>query len=1072
MLTWNVGSLHERSAELTALMLQEAPHIVLLQEARLPQHLRGPFDANMRNIGYMTAHDNERGLVTVWRRGLNAALLKRTCLPNDEQDPAWRYRDVALQLKSGSRLCIRNVHAPTGSSAGAARADLLRHCSETLPGDLHMVVGDFNQRIVNDHSLYALTPGLPTFRKSADSSWITSIDGALASPLLARDALTTLPRYHGQAQHHPVRIVLATEPLTHGFLRWHRKDKERYRWTPSLCAEFQMALACDIDRAWAIWHHGAGGASDHSDLRKGSPWGSWGGSDTDAAVQTLWKKYRRLSAKGTWEADREAHAALDGIAVLLEESAATRLGKWRDKVGTRTGAASWIKHKMTQESPGVEGFTNAPLSHHDSAEDMAYQLASRWNVAVHTVADDYRGSLSGLTGDGPPTTCQQQYPERRHAGPLDLYFNDIPPLPDLPAWTWNAVLTALSSGAPGLDGWSAKTIKDTDIISQNYLLLLLEEADKGRWPRFWNDARVVAIPKPGSTERRPLTVLSVFYRVWARRAALHLGQWADGWMPTGLHGGRPGVSAADAVWKVSMDFNDAKTSSRTRCYLALDQEKFFDRLLLPALHDMAGQLSLPPVITQALSHYARLKRYVFIDGYPTRFVLHGPDPCGLPQGCPLAPFFANLTAAAWEFLVKDCCGEDVLPYTFLDDRMIISSDPSLLEKALAETKDFDTAVGTSVNTNKSSWIAFGGFRPGPLLKTYSRTRALVYLGTDFSATRRQPRAKQRAANALERARFAACLPVKTRPAAVADIVASLWLAGTSCYGDGDSDKLVSSTASALRGRRRNGQVQNRSRLAEHLMYAPGLHQSHPVFAAIYTFAKSLARFLAKPGNAPIWDAYWRSLRHAHGPLAAVCKPLARYGFAWSNATTLQREGFTIDLAEPPVASKPELARYWHGLRSALRTAAWHSEALRRPKDFQGASSGIRRTKVDLMAQSTGPSLATAGSWTSARLYIAGLSAHPRCVRCDSEWETKEHRLWDCPANLADRRRLWSCITLDTRLVLHHGLPTCLRRCGLWPNNFNAPRKDVEAIQQYLLTVNASATHALATAKGELPEEVG
>jgi hypothetical protein len=189
--------------------------------------------------------------------------------------------------------------------------------------------------------------------------------------------------------------------------------------------------------------------------------------------------------------------------VLLEESAATRLGKWRDKVGTRTGAASWIKHKMTQEPPGVEGFTNAPLSHHDSAEDMAYQLACRWNVAVHTVADDYRGSLSGLTGDGPPTTCQQQYPERRHAGPLDLYFNDIPPLPDLPAWTWNVVLAALSSGAPGLDGWSTKTIKDTDIISQNYLLLLLEEADKGRWPRFWNDARVVAIPKPGSTERRP-----------------------------------------------------------------------------------------------------------------------------------------------------------------------------------------------------------------------------------------------------------------------------------------------------------------------------------------------------------------------------------------------------------------------------------------------------------------------------------------------------------------------------------------------------------------------------------------
>eukprot|EP00959_Pyramimonas_sp_CCMP1952_P193167 4039564-Pyramimonas_sp.AAC.1 len=78
----------------------------------------------------------------------------------------------------------------------------------------------------------------------------------------------------------------------------------------------------------------------------------------------------------------------------------------------------------------------------------------------------------------------------------------------------------MPGGAPGLDGHRTEWLDHLRRHSLERLAMLLNEADRGRLPSFWRHARVALIPKgPGSPpgDRRPLTVMAITYRLWAKR---------------------------------------------------------------------------------------------------------------------------------------------------------------------------------------------------------------------------------------------------------------------------------------------------------------------------------------------------------------------------------------------------------------------------------------------------------------------------------------------------------------------------------------------------------------------------
>ena len=96
---------------------------------------------------------------------------------------------------------------------------------------------------------------------------------------------------------------------------------------------------------------------------------------------------------------------------------------------------------------------------------------------------------------------------------------------------------------------------------------------------------------------------------------------------------------------------------------------------------------------KALEAYARLERYLFIDGQPTSMLIRGGDLRGVPQGCALSVHSCNLAGWAW-----NVCMKRELPHVrtnaYLDDRLVsaLSCDP--LPRALEITKRVDDYFGS------------------------------------------------------------------------------------------------------------------------------------------------------------------------------------------------------------------------------------------------------------------------------------------------------------------------------------------------------------------------------------------
>jgi hypothetical protein len=184
-------------------------------------------------------------------------------------------------------------------------------------------------------------------------------------------------------------------------------------------------------------------------------------------------------------------------------------------------------------------------------------------------------------------------------------------------------------------------------------------------------------------------------------------------------------------------------------------------------------------------------------------------------------------------------------------------------------------------------------------------------------------------------------------------------------------------------------------------------------------------------------------------------------FTWDDALKLSAGLFRYSLTN---ADSLSFTRLTHDLRDLLRVSAWSSEASRRPKDFQGAEVGVVMDNAYACYKVPyGPSLLTGGSWTAARLFLAGRISSPLCARCFSCWDTKEHRLWWCEDNaelLSNLRDAHPTLCIDD-------LPNCVRRCGLVPLNF--PPVLGSNVANYLLQASARATAALANFREDITD---
>ena len=192
--------------------------------------------------------------------------------------------------------------------------------------------------------------------------------------------------------------------------------------------------------------------------------------------------------------------------------------------------------------------------------------------------------------------------------------------------------------------------------------------------------------------------------MWATRHAESISAWLNSWLPPGVHGARSECSSADAFWKVTIEVDAHRADGTNLALLSLDQKQCFDRLHISMLHELASRAGLPPAAFHALRLYARLDRFLFIDGQPIGHVISGDNLCGIPQGCPLAALFCNLTSAAWEIHLNHVVPQFTC-LSYLDDRLCFASDAKLFEQVLAATAEIDAAFGPELNKSKCAWAA-------------------------------------------------------------------------------------------------------------------------------------------------------------------------------------------------------------------------------------------------------------------------------------------------------------------------------------------------------------------------------
>ena len=109
-----------------------------------------------------------------------------------------------------------------------------------------------------------------------------------------------------------------------------------------------------------------------------------------------------------------------------------------------------------------------------------------------------------------------------------------------------------SRSSPGCCGWSVPDARLLPRFTMQRVADLLNRVEEtGEWPTMLLQCKVILIPKSEQgvsgviSDLRPLTISSIWHRVWASARLADLNTWSKAWAPTALqaHGRNAGAEA-------------------------------------------------------------------------------------------------------------------------------------------------------------------------------------------------------------------------------------------------------------------------------------------------------------------------------------------------------------------------------------------------------------------------------------------------------------------------------------------------------------------------------------------------
>ena len=463
------------------------------------------------------------------------------------------------------------------------------------------------------------------------------------------------------------------------------------------------------------------------------------------------------------------------------------------------------------------------------------------------------------------------------------------------------------SQAAGAEGWRVAEVKrlPAPLLKRMAVFLNAVEA-AGQWPVGLERAIVSLIPKEeevSSAEFRPISVMSVIYRLWAAVRLQDVMAWQEAWIHHSQHGARKLHGTADVFWPLALRVEHALLTGKPLYGLSLDYQKCFDSLPQKILLQLSKEMGLHERVLRPLgAMYSSLRRRLLFAGSAgEEFVATN----GILQGCPLSLVLLNALLAVWAR-----CLEEEVPEAktdaYVDDTGATAARPKTLQQVLEITGEFASVTGQTLNLRKSCTYATSTARMRPLrlrgqtLPVVSVAKSVgVRMSVNEAGVQQRKHRLEEAKQIADRLSFAP-LPFEARVQLVSGLVLprGLYECTAAPFPKKDTHKLRNAVLRGILGNKR-------SRSCAEIVFTllgPG-HRLDPQQAVAYQALVMLQRMLLKRFDlyevySEAWVEIFSQRGRSDGPLQVVREAVDLIGASWTSPLVMKLAcGTAVDLTE-------------------------------------------------------------------------------------------------------------------------------------------------------------------------------